>query len=159
MAVSANTSLGTRRGVTNTGCPAARPSRRDLMTAAGFSALTGIAALAIARPDAEAAEVLPATDAKLIALHDQFMALQARVNAVNADTLAATDDELADLLSDQADLMEEMHPLRATTLAGQRARVRVFLDWHAMSAAKASHSHIDHDDIWPILRDLIGEAA
>ena len=54
-----------------TGCPSTRKSRRDVLGAAGFTALAGIAAVAIAKPDASA-EAAPAAlypdDAELIAI-------------------------------------------------------------------------------------------
>ena len=150
---------GTRRGGIATGCPTAHPSRRDLISAAGFTALAGIAAVAIAKPDAEAVEVLPTAhgaDARLIALHDQFMVLQVEIDAINAHKRTVTDDEMDSIVCEQADLLEEMHSLVVTTPEGHLARARVFVAWYAIEEDKRSDSEIDHDRLWPILRDLIG---
>ena len=138
------------------------PSRRELLSAAGFTALAGIAAVAIAKPDAQAVEVLPtarSADAQLLALHDQFMVLQAQLEAINAHTRTVTDDEMDSLICEQADLLEDMHLHTVTTPAGHRARARVFVAWYGMQGGKQSHSEIDHDRLWPILRDFVGEAV
>ncbi len=60
----------TCREGTATGCPTARPSRRDFLAAAGFTALAGISAVAIAKPDRPAfASLAPAgDDAELVAI-------------------------------------------------------------------------------------------
>ena len=65
-----------RRGVTV-------PSRRDLLGAAGFTALAGIAGAAIAKSDTSAAMALPAPrdDAAMLALCDRFLHLQKQVDA------------------------------------------------------------------------------
>lgn len=59
MAVLPHTPPGTRRGGTATGCPVARPSRRELMAAAGMTALAGIAGISFAKPDPEPVQVVP----------------------------------------------------------------------------------------------------
>ena len=90
------------------------PSCRELLSAAGFTALAGIAAVAIAKPDAQAVEVLPiahGADAELIALHDQFMVLQAQLDAIDAGEEHPTDDQLDNIIHAQADLLEDMHSL------------------------------------------------
>lgn len=153
---------GTCRGGTATGCPSARPSRREMLSAAGFTVLSGIAAVSMAKPDPEAAKMLPTRtgqDAELIAIADRFMALQARVDSVDAREWDATDSELSDIVCEQADLLEEMHPLVITTPQRHRTRARVFVAWYGMEGGKESPSVIDHDRLWPILRDLLGEAV
>lgn len=141
---------------------ARRPSCRDILGAAGFSALTSIAALAIACPDAEAVEVPPCganPSAELMALHDQFMVLQVEVDSINARERVATDGELTSICQEQADLFNEMSEFSATTPAEHRARARVFAAWYGIGEDKETPTEIDHDHIWPILRDLIGEAS
>ena len=94
MATHTTTPPGNSRGGT-------APSRRELLSAAGFTALAGIATVAIAKPDAQAAEVLPTAhgaDAQLLALHDQFMGLQAQLDAIDAGEWHPTDDQLDSII-------------------------------------------------------------
>ncbi len=150
----------------------ARTTRRDLLGAGGFTALAGIAAVAIAKPDAQTVEVLPTApghggdDAKLVALCSQFMALQAQLVAMGAATVPVrTDgpehgpgrDGVIDGLTDrQADILDKMHDLTATTLAGHRARAMAFDKW----CSRGEHGDFDivvsWGDIGPLIRDLVG---
>ena len=171
-----------RQGVNATGCPIARPSRRDLLGAAGFTALTGIAVAAIARPDAQAVEgISPASggDVALIAACDRFMVLQAGLYASYAkereqhDALKKqgvlyrqlqafemeVEAERTPLQDEQVELLDQIEDLEASTLAGQRARARVLMAWYEVGNGGEHHVVLEWHRLAPLFRDLLGEAV
>ena len=184
MATHTLTPPGTRRGGTPTGCPTSRPSRRELLGAAGFCGLAGIAALAISKPDAQAVEVLPAAqtaDARLLALCDRFLVLQAALDASYAQELEQHDAlkkqgalykqlnalemegeaQRTPLQDEQVELLDQISDLTAATLPGQQARARVLMAWYALgNGCSGEHSStIEWGHLAPLFRDLLGEAV
>ena len=145
MATLTDTLSGTRRAVT-------APSRRDLLGAAGFTALAGIAAVAIAVPDATQ------PDAELIALRDQFMALQVKLDALKMRD-HVSDPELDGLVEAQASILDEMDGLTATTLAGHRARVATLERWYSRDAKGEFDSMVEWHRFAALFRDMLGEAV
>lgn len=117
----------------------AHTSRRDLLSAGAMTALAGVAAITLAKPDAQAAEALPAglhPDAELIDLCGQIVEFErlwgiesdkssdlvpghpARVVArADMDRLSALQNPIADRLYD----------LPTHTLDGFRARARAIM--------------------------------
>lgn len=127
-----------------------RTTRRDLMSAAGFTALAGIAAVAIGKPDAQAADapspVLASgslspqagenPDAELIGLCEQVIALEQQWGAetLRSGNWIPTDprykasqaeqDRLAAL---SEPLIDRIYGLPTHTLTGFRARARAIM--------------------------------
>ena len=146
----------------------ARPMRRDLLGAVSFTALAGIAAVTIARPDMQnpTSPTLQANDAELIAigrpdaslldLSDQFMALQVEIDAVNARLIDTTDEDMDTVVSRQSRIMDEMDRLTATTLAGHRARAATLEKWYSRGREGEFDSVVEWDRIGPLFRDLLG---
>ncbi len=172
MAVSPNTPPGLRRGGIVIGCPPARPSRRELLSAAGFTTLAGIAAVAIAKPDAQAVEVLPTThgaDAALIALCDRFTSLEQAIDASyeagagRGQTMAEEDAveqaERDPLRRQQAKLLPQIVDARATTLDGFRARARAIMtyDKEGLKRQEINSGPVPGGMAWALVRDLVGE--
>ena len=160
----------------------ARLSRRSLIGSAGFTALAGIAAVSIAKPDAQAVEVLPVThdpDGPFLALCARFLELQAAIDVtynreeeeyrlmkrqgVSNKKLCALekqgDAERDPWQSEQHDLLEQISEITAVTLAGQRARARVLMGWYSLRDGGEHSCSIDWSDLAPLFRDLIGEAV
>lgn len=138
-----------------------RPSRRDVLGAGTFTLLTGIAAAAIAKPDAamQRAQLVLTSDVALLALADQFLALQARIDFIDGDESTNHQEELDDLIDQQVPLLSDMHGLKATTLAGHRARARVLLGWYKLGKDGDFEAEVSWIQVGPLFRDLIGEAA
>lgn len=138
-----------------------RPSRRDVLGAGAFTLLTGIAAAAIAKPEAASTvAIMPAIaaispDAAPLALADKFMALQVHIDEINAGK-PHTEDELDNLVITQATIMDEMNEHIVTTMKGHQARARVLAAWYQLRGLNDCPHEIDEYRIWPLLRDLLG---
>ena len=156
MATPIDTPSGTRR--------ATAPSRRDLMSAAGFTALAGIAGVAVANPDA------PEPDAELIALCDRFIDLELQIETSfeRQDVRITYEEEKAiaaverdPLVDQQKPIFEAMMQLRATTLEGLRARARalVIYDREGWKGREISHGPFPGGMNFALVRDLVGEAV
>ena len=164
----------------------ARATRRDLLGAASFTALAGIAAVSIAKPDAQAEAVevtsaAPDPDGPLIALCDRFLALQAAVDLTydvelrefalakeegrSSERLIALEKEgdtkRDPWFTEQSELLDEIGEMRATTLAGQRARARVLMAWYSLHRRGPDEpgDAIEWHSLAPLFRDLLGEAV
>ena len=117
----------------------ARTTRRDLLSAGGFTALAGVAGIAFAKPDTQAAQVVPVAhdaDAELIGLCEQVIALERQWGAeaergaefVPSDPRYAASDAEIDRISALAEpLIERIYDLPTHTLAGFRARARAIM--------------------------------
>ena len=148
---------GGRRGVTV-------PSRRDLLGAGAFTALAGIAAVAIAKPDTRVGAALPAPhqDAELIALGERFLDLERQVR-INHRTLL--EDEPCDaanepLEAEQKAILGRMHGLRATTLEAHRMRARVAFAFSPELKEEGGPGDYNNQQmIWLLVRDLVGGEA
>lgn len=172
MATYTPTTPSTRSGVN-------APSRRELLGAAGFTALTGLAAVTIAVPDTQAVEVLPTPrrdDAGMLALSNRFLHLEAQIvasydreaalfNAAAAD--GATSKQLVALeqrgevernpwTDEQREVLTDLSDMSASTLEGQRARARVLIAWYSLREKSAHYVGMDGKDILPLFRDLLG---
>ena len=156
---------GNSRGGTATGCPTSRPSRRDLLGAAGFTALAGIAAVAIATPDAAAVE--HGADAALIALCNRFADLERQKLAsygrdprgISYEQEKAIDDrERQPIWAEQEDLVASIIDARATTLDGFRARARalVVYDQQGWKDEEISSGPWPGGMCFALVRDLVG---
>ena len=157
-------------------------TRRALMGSVGVAALAGIAAVAIAKPDAQAVEVVPVAhnpDGPLLALCARFLELQAAIDVTydreteehevaqkegrsSARLMAmekAHDVEREPWVSEQRTLLEDIGDISATTLPGQRARARVLMAWYSLHrrGAEGAGVAIDWYDLEPLFRDLLGE--
>ncbi len=132
-------------------------TRCDLLGAAGFTALAGIAAVAIAKPDAQAVEVPPVaqvTEAPLLELCDRFMALQAQIDAICSRD-DDHDDGLDALIDQQVPILDEMGDLSAASLEGQRARAQVLMAWYG--GTKDLHAAaVEWERVAPLFHDLLG---
>ena len=128
-------------------------TRRDLMSAAGFTALAGIAAVTIAKPDAHAAGT------PLLTLCGQFMAMQAGIDRINADMEHDHEEELERLCAAQVPILDEMEDLQAVSLEEHRARARVLMKWYGVKDGEEGHSQLEWHRVAPLFRDLLGEAA
>ena len=136
-------------------------TRRDLMGVAGFTALAGIAAVAIAKPDAQAVEVVPVAhnpDAPLLALCARFLALQADIDAIEGEEGPDHQDQLDGLIDAQVLILDEIDDLDAISLDGMRQRARVVMAWYGGSRGLEA-THLDWHRIQPLFRDLLGEAV
>ncbi len=140
-----------------------RPTtRRAMMGNAGIAALTGIAAVTIAKPDAAAVEVLPTrhhAETPLLAACARFMAIQAAVDVINDDLEDDHQHELMPLIKQQARLLDEMAELRAVGIVEQRARAQVLMAWYGVKSCEEGHSAMEWDRLQPLFRDLLGEAS
>ena len=158
-----------------------RPTtRRAMMGNAGIAALTGVAAVMIAKPDAAAVEVLPVSrgdDAAMLTLCGRFLHLQAQIAASYgresalfeaAEADGASHDQLVALerrgtvernpwTNEQRRLVEDLADLSAGTLAGQRARARVLMAWCGVEGDEEGHSQMEWHELRPLFRDLLGE--
>lgn len=155
-------------------------TRRALMGNAGIAALAGIAAVSIAKPDAQAAEVLLApddADTSLMALCGRFLALQAMLDrsydeerqeyhlakqegCSNEHLLAmegANDVAREPWSDEQWALLQEIREVSATTLAGQRARARVLMAWSNVHRGGSGTDIVEWKDLAPLFSDLLGE--
>lgn len=141
-------------------------TRRDMMSAAGFTALAGIAAVAIAKPDAQAVEPQGA-DADLIALCDRFIELERQKLASYgrdprgispAEERAIDDKERQPIWREQEELVAAMVEARATTLDGFRARARalVVYDQQGWADEEISHGQFPGGMNFALVRDLVG---
>ena len=149
--------LLTRPGVNATG----RPSRRELLGAAGFTALAGIAAVSIAKPDAQAVEVVPVAhdpDGPLMALCARFLELQANIDAIDGEEGPDHQDQLDGLIDAQVPTLDEIDDLDAVSLEGMRQRARVVMAWYDGSRGLEA-THLECYRIYPLFRDLLGEDA
>ncbi len=141
-----------------------RTTRRDLLGAAGFTALAGVAAVSIARPDAQAVEVAPVVahpDAELIAECAAFDVLERRYRAtfdgVQTNEEWNAGDAERDRIHDQQELhYERITTMEAKTLEGLRAKAR--------TAALENPELLKEDQgsrggnlMLSIISDLIGE--
>lgn len=163
-----------------------RISRRDALGAVGFTALAGVAAAAVAKPDAQVAEVLPTThtdDAELIAigreaanLIEQRKPLEARWWALPQDSgsrrketpehveLHAVGDAMEPIDARLNELADRAMELRATTPKAWIAKARLVR--REMEAEFVTNGAIDVDEMqpagrltWSLLDDLLGEVA
>ncbi len=173
---------GTRREGTATGCPSTHKSRRDVLGGAGFTALAGIAAVAIARPDASLTPPPPALhpdDAELIAigqevvdLLEQRRPLEARwwalptivlprtaslPGADKPDAVAAAMEPIDNRLEYLSDRVLE---LRATTHDAWIAKVRLIR--HEIAISNVSGGEMEFEGMplseritWSLLDDLL----
>ena len=128
-------------------------TRRVLMGNAGIAALASIAAAAIAVPDATQ------PDTPLLALCNQFMALQAGVDRINADDEHDHEEELERLCAAQSPILDEMEDLRAVSLEEHRARAQVLMKWYGVKDNEEGHSQLEWYRVAPLFRDLLGEAV
>ena len=144
---------GTRRGGTVTGCPFAQPSRRELLGAAGFTALAGVAALSFATPDT------PQPDAELIALSQRFLALQGQLDRVLDGSSEGADEATDAIVGQQSQILDEMDELTATTLAGHCARAATLEKWYCRGSEGEFDSMVEWHRVGPLFRDMLGIAV
>ena len=172
MATPIDTPSGTRRAVT-------APSRRELMSAAGFTALAGIAAAAIAAPDTAPVEALPTDDAELIAIGREAAALVEQRRPLEARwwalpkgcgrlkgspghvELTAVSDAMTPLDDRLSELADQAIELRATTPDGWIAKAHLIR--HEMEVEYVTDGVVEldmmqpHDRVmWSLLGDLVG---
>ena len=146
-----------------------RPSRRELLGAAGFTMLTGVAAAAIAQPDAPPpAEAVSAghSDAELIALCGRFLALEDRISATFANRPFGDPEETRQeaarnsLHDEQEALLPALHLSKAVTVEGHRARARLMLRLRDRLRDRGQPGGYWDDQVaWLLVRDLVGERA
>ncbi len=173
---------GTCREGAATGCPSTRKSRRDVLGAAGFTALAGIAAVAIAKPDAGAAAgpaALHPDDAELIAIGREVAELIERRRPLEArwwalptidiprtaglpgadepDAVAAAMEPIDNRLDELSDRVLE---LRATTREAWIAKARLIR--HEITISNVSGGEIEFEGMplseritWSLLDDLL----
>lgn len=154
--------LGTHRGGAATGLP----SRRAVLEASLFTALTGIAAVTIAKPDAQAVEVTatPHADAELLALCIE----QERAWKHAEDLVTHLGDLYGAHLPDEAyeqegaafradlDLQTQIAALPAQTLAGLAAKARVLQ--HRLGYTRAPDPGASDGLVWSLTADLLRSA-
>ena len=146
--------------------PEVRPSRRALLSAAGFTGLAAVAAVGWVRPDAPAAAapVQPAIspDGELIALCARFDALERQIIRSHDEDGEDNDAEAfrRKLSERQHPLLREIVALRATTLEGSQARARSLHLWDTEIADQGRYEDANWNDalVWALIRDLTGAA-
>ena len=144
----------------------ARTTRRDLLSAGGFTVLAGVAAVAIAKPDAQAIETAPVVhepDAALIAICRRISAIDDELSATFAGRDYNDPEEVrleavrADLMDEQGELLAETHDLHATTLEGHRARARTYLRYYeGVEQTGQIGGYMNDQMVWLLVRDLAG---
>ncbi len=160
-------------------------TRRDLMGAAGFTAVAGIAAVSIAKPEGVlsthtlSAQPGENSDAPLLAWCARFLKLQAAIDATYDrevqlyetlkqrglpnkqlhDLEVQGEAERVPLCNEQVDLLDRIFDVPAATLAGQRARARVFIAWYCLRSGGEHSPSVDRHHLVPLLSDLLGEAV
>ena len=139
--------------------------RRDFLTAAGFTALAGVAAASIALPDQVTASAITTSsgDAELIALCGRFNELErlceATYDGVSIEAEEAAEAHREPWKVEQEDLLDRIIPLQATTLDGFRARARMWALWDGELKKDGEQSSYWEDRMaWALVRDLIAEA-
>ena len=149
--------------------PKARPSRRDLLSAAGFTGLAAVAAAGFARPDtlahaapASAGQSAAGPDAELISLIAFFNELEHQVVRSHREDGESDEAEAfrTKLQDRQRALLRQIVTRRSTTLEGAKARARMLHLWHAELEDEGSHDGDYWDDrmVWALVRDLVGAA-
>ena len=161
----------------------ARPTRRSLLVRAGGLVLAGVAAVAVARPDAAPVEVLSADDAELIAigreaaaLIEQYRPLEARWWALPQGSgssrkgtqehveFHAAADAMAPIDARLNKLADRVMELRATTRETWIVKARLIR--REMQTEFVTNGAIELDEMqpsgrltWSLLDDLLGEAV
>ncbi|NPD68913.1 hypothetical protein HN018_02920 [Lichenicola cladoniae] len=143
-----------------------RTTRREVLGAGAFTAMFGIAAAAIAKPDVQVSAAVPLQpDGELIALCSRFDDLERKMEATyylgpysEAKELAA-EAQQASLHAEQDELLEQITPIRATTLAGFQARARTLVFWNKEIERKGENGDWSNRMVWALVRDLNGGQA
>ena len=135
--------------------------------------------MAIAKPDTQAVDVLPARrgdDAAMLPLCGRFLHLQERLDASYDREMALSDameaggasvkevralEERSEVertpwLDEQRALLADLSEMSAATLEAQRARARVLMAWYDMHKGDVACVSIEGPDILPLFRDLLG---
>lgn len=162
-----------------------RTTRRDLLGAGvgTFTFLTGIGAIAIAKPDAQAVEVLPAPrdDAELIIIGREAVALiedrrplEARWWALPAGTrqydnaqreeLTAVSEAVLPIDDRLSELSDRAVVLRASSREAMIAKAHLLR--HEMEVVHVTAGVLDTEmfdpheaTVWSLLEDLLGESV
>ena len=158
-------------------------TRRDMMGAAGFTALAGIAAVAIAKPDAQAAAAPTTDDAELVAigreaadLLEQRKPLEARWWALSPatgfrtkggpdhDEMNAVSDAIQPIDERLEALSDRAMALRATTRNAWIAKARLIR--HEIAINNVCSGVMDFEEMpfserlaWSLVGDLIEGAV
>ncbi|MCP1229874.1 hypothetical protein [Acetobacter indonesiensis] len=129
-------------------------NRRDAFTALGATALAGIAATGFAKPETltAAPKKAPAitSEQRLVALCEEFIAVEFKVDAVHAacetfEQEEAAEAQLKALYAEEKVILEKLEAIKATTLAGFIAKARAFAAWD-----RGDHLSKDSGD-WDII--------
>lgn len=129
-------------------------NRRDLFPALGATALAGIAAAGFAKPETltAAPKKAPAltSEQRLVALSEEFIAIQHEIDAAHApcetfEQEEAASPQLQALYAREKPILEKLEAIKATTLTGFIAKARAFAAWD-----RGDHLSKDSGD-WDII--------
>ncbi len=138
----------------------ANATRREALGAGLFTALAGVTAVAVAKPEAHAMQHAAHPDAELIDLCAQFCELERQFDATDFSARPGTlEAEAANreqrALTDAGDpILDRMHDLPTHTLEGFRARARAIV---AFDKGELEKSDDARGMVWMLVRDLVGE--
>ena len=145
-----------------------RPSRRDLLSAAGFTGLTAVAVAGFARGET----LMPTTadktlqsdaspDAELISLCAYFDELerQTTISFVEKGDGPEGEQYRDDLQGRQQALLHQIIQIRGTTMEGAQARARMLHLWYeGLQGNAEAGNYWNEKMIWALVRDLVGAA-
>lgn len=130
-------------------------NRRDIFPALGATALAGLAAAGLAKP--ETLTAAPAAkpegknpDARLIALCDEFCRLERKSEALfEGPTRIDDDDErtphVIAVMNEQDPVLDGIVSIKATTLAGLKAKTEALVAWDKWDSTLNRKSHLRAD--------------
>ncbi|GAN71101.1 hypothetical protein ASY01nite_22220 [Acetobacter syzygii] len=139
-------------------------SRREIFPTLGATALAGIAAAGLAKPEtlaaAPKAKPLLTSEERLIALCEEFIRMEFAVNAVHAtcDTFEqekAVEPKLEALYAQERKIFDQIEAIKATTLKGFIAKARAFAAWDRGNYLSRDSGNWDIAMIGNIMQELI----
>ncbi|MBB2155285.1 hypothetical protein HLH33_03000 [Gluconacetobacter diazotrophicus] len=139
-------------------------TRRDFFTAGAATALAGIAAASFAQPETLSAKGIAKRDthpdARLIALCDAFIALEAEAHALYGHDHTLEDEPRIQaahevIFGRQEPLKDEILSLRATTLDGIRAKARAMVAFDNDFLPKEDTPYWNEAMLFNLVRDLV----
>ena len=153
--------------------PNVRPSRRDLLSAAGFTGMAAVAAAGFAKPENLAGpggsgSVAPNPDARLLSLVAAFLENERSFEALHASWSETRLRDIPNWVDEQSrGMVDRCHRLRrliglipARTREGMVAKARAALAHSSMASPENLDQDSDDFIVWSLCHDLVrGTAA
>lgn len=139
-------------------------NRRDIFPALGTVLLGGIATASLAKPESlSAPSAKPEghkSDAHLIALCEQFIAVQRKIDAAHAPISTFEDEERAEpvfkaLYTHEGDLFRQIIHTPAVGFEGVRAKAKAMISWEREGIDDNPEDYWNARALNSMLRDLL----